>query len=48
MRCDRIYFEKSSHFETTRELAFQIADQFRAFGSSINLRVSVIVGGMGM
>eukprot|EP00698_Gefionella_okellyi_P024171 TRINITY_DN8452_c0_g1_i1.p1 TRINITY_DN8452_c0_g1~~TRINITY_DN8452_c0_g1_i1.p1 ORF type:complete len:434 (+),score=93.38 TRINITY_DN8452_c0_g1_i1:182-1303(+) len=32
----------------TRELAFQIADQFRAFGKAINVRVSIIVGGMDM
>ncbi|KAL6074907.1 putative ATP-dependent RNA helicase ddx49 [Balamuthia mandrillaris] len=30
----------------TRELAFQIADQFRALGNTIGLRVAVIVGGM--
>lgn len=32
----------------TRELAHQLADQFRALGSSLNLRCSVIVGGMNM
>jgi len=32
----------------TRELAFQIAEQFRALGSSINLKQSVIVGGLDM
>ncbi|KAI9563095.1 hypothetical protein GHT06_010552 [Daphnia sinensis] len=32
----------------TRELAYQIADQFQIVGKSINLRLSVIVGGMGM
>ena len=33
----------------TRELAFQIRDQFLVFaGQTINLRVSVIVGGMDM
>eukprot|EP00741_Cyanophora_paradoxa_P019107 tig00021122_g18449.t1 len=32
----------------TRELAFQIAEQFRAFGASIGLRDVVIVGGMDM
>ena len=31
-----------------RELAFQIADQFRAFGKGVNVRDVVIVGGMGM
>jgi ATP-dependent RNA helicase DDX49/DBP8 len=33
---------------TRRELAFQIADQFKAFGAYIHLKVSVIVGGMDM
>lgn len=32
----------------TRELALQIAEQFRAIGSSMNIRVSVIVGGQDM
>ncbi|XP_043668119.1 probable ATP-dependent RNA helicase DDX49 [Vespula pensylvanica] len=32
----------------TRELAFQIADQFAAIGKSINLKKCVIVGGMDM
>ena len=32
----------------TRELAFQIAEQFRVLGSGINLRLSVVVGGMDM
>ena len=31
-----------------RELAFQIADQFQAFGKGVNVRDVVIVGGMGM
>lgn len=30
----------------TRELAFQIADQYKAFGSGQTLRVSVVVGGL--
>ncbi|PRQ30402.1 putative RNA helicase [Rosa chinensis] len=30
----------------THELAYQLAEQFRAFGSSLHLRCSVIVGGM--
>lgn len=30
-----------------RELAYQIADQFRVFGSHIGLKSEVIVGGMG-
>lgn len=30
----------------TRELAFQIADQFRALGAPIRLRVTVLVGGL--
>nr|CAH0102147.1 unnamed protein product [Daphnia galeata] len=32
----------------TRELAYQIADQFQIIGKPINLRMTVIVGGMGM
>lgn len=32
----------------TRELAYQIADQFQVIGKPIGLRCSVIVGGMGM
>ncbi|KAF9614045.1 hypothetical protein IFM89_014845 [Coptis chinensis] len=32
----------------TRELAFQLADQSKALGSSLSLRCSVIVGGMDM
>ncbi|KAI8855198.1 P-loop containing nucleoside triphosphate hydrolase protein [Chytridium lagenaria] len=32
----------------TRELAYQIAEQFRALGSSLNLRQSVVVGGQDM
>ncbi|KAL2331017.1 hypothetical protein Fmac_018598 [Flemingia macrophylla] len=32
----------------TRELAFQLADQFRALGSAVRLRISVVVGGMDM
>ncbi|KAI9032243.1 P-loop containing nucleoside triphosphate hydrolase protein [Hyaloraphidium curvatum] len=32
----------------TRELAFQIAEQFRALGAGMNLRQAVIVGGMDM
>ena len=30
----------------TRELAFQIADQYKAFGAGQNLRVGVVVGGL--
>ena len=30
-----------------RELAYQIADQFRVFGKHIGLRDTVIVGGIG-
>ncbi|CAI0450486.1 unnamed protein product [Linum tenue] len=30
----------------TRELAFQLAEQFRALGSSLQLRCAVVVGGM--
>jgi superfamily II DNA/RNA helicase len=29
------------------ELAFQIADQFNALGSGVNLKMCVAVGGMG-
>ncbi|KAJ4970488.1 hypothetical protein NE237_003587 [Protea cynaroides] len=32
----------------TRELAYQLAEQFRALGSSLHLRCAVIVGGMNM
>ncbi|KAI9207089.1 P-loop containing nucleoside triphosphate hydrolase protein [Polychytrium aggregatum] len=32
----------------TRELAFQIAEQFRVLGAGINLKQSVVVGGMDM
>ncbi|CDY52844.1 BnaA09g56360D [Brassica napus] len=32
----------------TRELAFQLAEQFKALGSCLNLRCCVIVGGMDM
>jgi ATP-dependent RNA helicase DDX49/DBP8 len=32
----------------TRELAFQIAEQFRVLGASINLKQTVIVGGLDM
>ncbi|KAK2972040.1 hypothetical protein RJ640_005060 [Escallonia rubra] len=32
----------------TRELAFQLSDQFRALGSCLNLRCEVVVGGMNM
>ena len=30
-----------------RELAFQIADQFRVFGKQIGIKDAVIVGGLG-
>lgn len=30
----------------TRELAYQLAEQFRALGSSLHLRCAVVVGGM--
>ncbi|KAI9102406.1 P-loop containing nucleoside triphosphate hydrolase protein [Phlyctochytrium arcticum] len=32
----------------TRELAFQIAEQFRILGTGINLKLSVVVGGLDM
>lgn len=32
--------------QSSRELAYQIADQFLALGSGIGVRVAVIVGGM--
>ncbi|KAG6533373.1 hypothetical protein ZIOFF_007240 [Zingiber officinale] len=32
----------------TRELAVQLVEQFRAFGSSLNLRCTLVVGGMDM
>jgi ATP-dependent RNA helicase DDX49/DBP8 len=31
----------------TRELAFQIAEQFRVLGEGVRLRQTVVVGGMG-
>jgi hypothetical protein len=31
----------------TRELAYQIADQFRALGAPMNLHAAVVIGGMG-
>ncbi|QHO01739.1 DEAD-box ATP-dependent RNA helicase [Arachis hypogaea] len=33
---------------STRELAFQLAEQFRAFGSCLHLRIAVVVSGMDM
>lgn len=32
----------------TRELAYQLAEQFRALGSCLHLRIAVVVGGMDM
>lgn len=32
----------------TRELAYQLAEQFRALGSCLHLRCAVVVGGMDM
>ena len=32
----------------TRELAYQIAEQFRIIGTEINLKICVVVGGMDM
>jgi ATP-dependent RNA helicase DDX49/DBP8 len=32
----------------TRELAFQLADQFRVLGSSLNLRDCIVIGGLDM
>ncbi|XP_047176728.1 DEAD-box ATP-dependent RNA helicase 36-like [Vigna umbellata] len=32
----------------TRELAFQLAEQFRVLGSAVHLRITVVVGGMDM
>lgn len=32
----------------TRELAFQIGEQFRAYGKTINIKLTVICGGMDM
>lgn len=32
----------------TRELAFQIGDQFKALGKPMNVRVTVVTGGRGM
>ena len=33
---------------SSRELAFQISEQFTVLGASLNIRTSVIVGGMDM
>ena len=33
---------------SSRELAFQISEQFNVLGASLNIRMSVIVGGMDM
>lgn len=33
---------------TCRELAFQIAEQFRAFGANMGLKDAVVTGGMGV
>ena len=35
-------------FVHNRELAFQIADQFRVFGKSINLKDAIVIGGLDM
>ncbi len=43
--CWRVHFGVSVC--DVRELAYQIADQFRVFGSHIGLRDVVIVGGTG-
>ena len=40
------HLKSSSSSTLNSELAFQIADQFRAFGSPIGLRDAVIVGGL--
>lgn len=38
----------SNSISLTRELAFQISEQFAVLGSSSNVRTAVIVGGMDM
>ena len=39
--------ESFKHYISNRELAYQIADQFRVFGKHIGLKDAVIVGGIG-
>jgi ATP-dependent RNA helicase DDX49/DBP8 len=36
------------HLSISRELAFQISEQFRVLGAAVNLHSTVIVGGMDM
>lgn len=45
---DNIYGVFALVLTPTRELAFQIADQFRVLGSGIHLRCAVVIGGMDM
>lgn len=35
-------------FSCCRELAYQIADQFRVFGGHIGLKDAVVIGGIGV
>ncbi len=41
-------FDRPFSLARSRELAYQIADQFRVFGGHIGLKDAVIVGGMGI
>ena len=41
------YFQANFLFFSKRELAYQIADQFRIIGKPINLKDCVITGGLG-
>jgi len=40
-------YKKNICFSCIRELAYQIADQFRVFGKPLGLKDCVITGGMG-
>ena len=42
-----IYVSLFLNFLSFRELAYQIQDQFNAFGKHIHIRVEVVVGGTG-
>lgn len=42
------YLTHCTMIELGRELAYQLAEQFRALGSSLHLRCTVVVGGMDM
>ena len=49
MRLLDVWLTSRTHLPPPRrELAFQIAEQFAVLGGSVNVRTSVIVGGMDM